>query len=138
MLSSNTEGNYMSLSDMTLSDENVVKNLILMRSLIDITYNHNTNVDLSIPLDVFEMNYDLMALYSSLDAVVEECEFREKNMRLLEMLYEGNTISDVCRGNSDFGRSATYDMFNRMVSKIVDKNNEMWSKTIENSRKYIK
>lgn len=138
MLSSNTERNYMSLSDMTLSDENVVKNLILMRSLIDITYNHNTNVDLSIPLDVFEMNYDLMALYSSLDAVVEECDFKEKNTRLLEMLYEGNTISDVCRGNSDFGRSATYDMFNRMVSKIVDKNNEMWSKTIENSRKYIK
>lgn len=117
--------------NLTLSDENVVKYLIQYRSKVDLLYSANMNINIEQAGDMFEFNQELVALYASLDSIIIECKFKEKQSMLLELLFEGNTLSDICRMKNGFKRSATYDLFDRMVAKIVKVNNSKWLETME-------
>lgn len=117
--------------NLTLSDENVVKYLIQYRSKVDLLYSANMNINIEQAGDMFEFNQELVALYASLDSIIIECKFKEKQSMLLELLFEGNTLSDICRMKNGFKRSATYDLFDRMVAKIVKINNSKWLETME-------
>lgn len=123
--------------NLTLSDENVVKYLILYRSKIDVAYNVNININIEQAGDVFEFNQELIALYASLDVTIELCNFKQKQTRLLELLFEGHTLHDICNMDIGYKRSATYDLFDRMVDKIVETNNRLWRESMK-SRGYIK
>lgn len=111
---------------LTLSDENVVKYLILHRSKVDATYGIENNININQAGDTFELNQELIALYASLDVTIEKCKFKEKQTKLLELLYEGNTIQDIVVMDVGYKKSATYDLLDRMVSKIVKANNDSW------------
>jgi len=123
--------------NLTLSDENVVKYLILHRSKVDTSYGASVNMNIYQSGDTFEFNQELIVLYSSLDRVIDKCNFRKKNTKLLELIYEGNTIHDIVAMNIGYKRSATYDLFDRMVKRIVDMNNKDW-KTVMMKRGFIK
>lgn len=116
----------------TLSDENVVKYLILYRSKVDLSYGANTNIDINQAGDMFEFNQQLIVLYASLDEVVKQCEFKRKQEMLLELIYDGNTLTDICKMNVGFKKSATYDLLDRMVLKIVKVNNDNWKNVMKN------
>lgn len=115
---------------LTLADENVVKYLILFRDKVDLSYGANVNINIYQAGDFYEFNTELMCLYASLDKTVKECNFKKKSSLLLELLYEGNTLQDICKMNIGFVRSATYDLFDRIIKKIVSVNNEMWKNSI--------
>lgn len=117
--------------NLTLSDENVVKYLIQYRSKVDLLYSANMNINIEQAGDMFEFNQELIALYASLDSIISECRFKEKQLLLLELLFEGNTLSDICRMKKGFKKSATYDLLSRMVAKIVMVNNRKWLETME-------
>lgn len=124
---------------LTLSDENVVKYLILYRSSVDITYNVGLNIDINTAGDMFEFNQELIALYLSLDNIIKKCKFKEKQSKLLELIFEGNSIHDIIEMKIDFTRSATYELFDRMVKKIVKANYNDWEECIKkeyNLRKF--
>ena len=115
----------------TLSDRNVVKYLILYRSKLDVLYNVNKNIDIKEAGSAFEFNQEIIALYASLDTIIELCNFKKKQKILLKLLFEGNKIYDICNMNIGFKRSATYDLFDRMIDKIVEVNNELWKKSMK-------
>lgn len=117
--------------DLTLSDINVVKYLILYRSKVDVLYNTNVNIDIEQAGDFFDFNQELIALYASLDVTVELCKFKQKQSRLLELVFEGYTIQDICKMDIGYKSSATYDLFDRMVNKIVLTNNRIWKESIK-------
>lgn len=117
--------------DLTLSDRNVVKYLILYRSKVDVAYNTNVNINIEQAGDVFEFNQELIALYASLDVTIELCKFKQKQSRLLELIFEGHTLHDICNMDIGFKRSATYDLFDRMVGKIVEMNHSLWLDSME-------
>lgn len=114
----------------TLSDKDIVKYLILYRSKIDAVYGSYTNIDIHQAGDVFEFNTELIVLYASLDNVIKLCKFKEKQINLLNLLFKGYTIQDICAMNIGYKRSATYDLFDRMIIKIVDMNYSEWKSTI--------
>lgn len=116
---------------LTLSDRNVVKYLILYRSKVDVAYNANTNINIEQAGDVFEFNQELIALYASLDVLIEKCNFREKQSKLLKLIFDGNTILDICSMDIGYTRSATYELFDRMINKILEMNHEMWLETMK-------
>lgn len=116
---------------LTLSDRNVVKYLIMHRSSVDISYYANFNVDITQAGDVFELNQELIALYSSLDVVIEKCNFKDKQSELLRLIFDGNTLQDICATNKNYKKSATYDLLERMVDKITKKNNELWKESMK-------
>jgi hypothetical protein len=117
--------------NLTLSDKNVVKYLILYRSKVDVSYNANTNIDIEKAGDIFDFNQELIALYSSLDITIKLCDFKQKQMKLLELLFEGNKIHDICNMDIGYKKSATYDLFDRMVDKIVEVNNKLWKESMK-------
>lgn len=113
--------------NLTLSDKNVVKYLILYRSKLDTLYAGGT----------VEFNQELIALYASLDVIIELCKFKEKQIKLLNLLFDGNKIYDICNMNIGYKKSATYDLLDRMVDKIVEVNNQLWKESMK-VRGYIK
>jgi len=117
--------------NLTLSDVNVVKYLILYRSKVDLLYNAERNIDINQAGDMVEFNQELIALYASLDKIIKECRFKEKQSKLLELIFEGNTLQDICRMNIGYKKSATYDLFDRMVLRIVNANNKDWLETMK-------
>lgn len=117
---------------LTLSDENVVKYLILYRSKVDMSYGANTNIQIDSAGDTFDFNQEIIALYASLDKAVKISSLTSKQENLLEILYEGNTVNDagVLLGQS---RIAVFKMLERIVKKIVDADNQMWYYTMGNN-----
>lgn len=115
---------------LTLSDRDVVKYLIEYRDKVDVSYGANTNINMYQAGDMFEFNQELIALYSSLDQTIDKCKFKEKPKLLLRLLFEGNTITDICKLNGMFEVRATYYMFDRIVNKIVEMNNDLWFYTM--------
>lgn len=122
--------------DLTLSDRNVVKYLILYRSKVDVLHNSSININIEQAGDTFEFNQELIALYASLDVIIELCKFKQKQARLLELIFEGNTLHDVCNMNVGYKRSATYDLFDRMVDRMVNANLHLWRESMK-SQGYI-
>lgn len=113
--------------DFTLSDENVVRYLILYRHKIDIAYGANTNINIGEAGDMFDFNQELICLYASLDQTVDKIKLKERDVKFLHLVYEGNNISDVIE-HHDFPRKTAYRTIDRIVSKIVAGNNEEWNK----------
>ncbi|UUV45909.1 transcriptional regulator [Bacillus phage vB_BanS-Thrax1] len=110
---------------LTLSDENVVKYLILYRSKVDMSYGANTNIEINSAGDTFDFNQEIIVLYASLDNLVKEAELTEKQNMLLKLLYEGHSVNDACQILNKH-RSVVQRNFNRIVAKIVSTNNEIW------------
>jgi hypothetical protein len=116
--------------NLTLSDVEVVKYLILYRSKVDSNYGSTQNININQAGDTFEFNQELIALYASLDNTVDKCKFKDKHTKLLELLYEGNTLQDIIAMKIGYTKSATYDLFDRMVLKIVKTTNKEWKETM--------
>ena len=117
---------------LNLADENVVRYLILFRDKVDFTYGTNMNGNYNQAGDSFEFNRELIALYVSLDEIIERCSFKEKELRFLKYLFEGYSISDVIEEKLYTSKTA-YRTFDRMVEKINKINNDNWRKVIKKS-----
>lgn len=110
---------------LTLSDENVVKYLILHRSKLDVGYGANTNININQAGDIFDFNPEIIALYASLDKVMEKSSLTKKQKILIDKLFEGNSLKDAS-SLLEIKRDAVYKMLDRIVDKIVTTNNEIW------------
>lgn len=114
---------------LTLSDSNVVKYLILFRSKVDVGYGASTNININQAGDTFEFNQEIIALYTSLDVTLSQCKMTNKQSTILKYLFDGHTINDIAEyfgGN----RVSTYRVLDRIVDKIVEKNNDSWKNTM--------
>lgn len=118
---------------LTLSDENVVKYLILYRSKIDPNYGASINLNIYEAGDTFEFNTELIALYASLDKTIEKCRFKEKELRFLNLLFGGYTIRDVIKRFKLYRRMTAHRTFNRIIKRIIEVNHQEWKKCINNT-----
>lgn len=118
---------------LTLSDINVVKYLILYRNKVDVTYGANTNIDINSAGDMFEFNQELVCLYASLDNVIGKIELNEKELKLLNLIFEGNTIADVINVYELYPKKTAYRTLNRIIDNIVLENNKQWKEVLNNT-----
>lgn len=116
--------------NLTLSDENVVKYLILYRSKVDVSYGANININMNQAGDTFEFNQELICLYASLDVIIDRIKLRDKDKDFLRLIFEGNTIGDIIEDHK-YPRRTAYRMLDRIVEKITDDNDEAWIATIQ-------
>ena len=115
---------------LTLSDENVVKYLILYRSSVDVSYGANVNVNINQAGDMFDFNQELICLYASLDNLIKRLELKDKEKELIDLVFSGNTISDVVNSYG-YARKTAYRIFNKVIDKVVKLNYEDWSYTVK-------
>lgn len=113
---------------LTLSDKNVVKYLILHRSKVDSTYSAMRNIDINQAGDTSDFNQELICLYASLDNVIGKIKINEKDKKMIYLLFEGNTVEDVIECY-DYPRRTAYRILSRTVDKIVDENFKIWKDT---------
>jgi len=59
----------------------------------------------------------------------------KKQDSILKYLFEGHTIGDIAE-YFDANRVSTYRILDRIVEKIVEKNDENWSKMIKDKNKH--
>lgn len=116
---------------LTLSDENVVKYLLQYRSIVDTSYGASININMGEAGDTFEFNQELIALYASLDKVIEKIKLKDRDEEFLKLLFEGYSVSRII---DDFGfpRKTAYRTLDRIISKIIDINDVDWKRTLEN------
>lgn len=113
--------------NLTLSDENVVKYLILYRSSVDVSYGANTNININQAGDMFEFNQELICLYASLDKIIERLNLNSREKKLIELIFEGNKISDIVNVKSyGYAKKTAYRIFNKIVEKIIKENHDDW------------
>lgn len=118
---------------LTLSDENVIKYLILYRNKVDVAYGANTNIDINSAGDMFEFNQELICLYASLDRVIEKLNLNEKESKFLTLIFEGNTIADVINVYKLYPKKTAYRTLNRIIDSIVKENQTEWKKVLDNT-----
>lgn len=116
--------------NLTLSDENVVKYMILYRNKVDVSYGANTNININLAGDMFEFNQELICLYVSLDKLVEKIDLNEKEQKILELIFKGDTIADIIKYNG-YPRKTAYRILNKLVEKITKENNKDWKETMD-------
>lgn len=110
---------------LTLSDENVVKYLILYRSKVDVTYGANININIYQAGDIFEFNQELISLYTSLDILISNIKIKDKDQEFLRLIFEGNEITDIIK-LYNFPQKTAYRTLTRIVDKIVEANHDSW------------
>ncbi|HZH60046.1 MULTISPECIES: hypothetical protein [Bacillus] len=115
---------------LTLSDEMVVKYLILFRSKVDTSRLASVNINIDQAGDIFEFNQELISLYASLDKLIEKISFKEKDKQFLNLLFDGHSVSDIIE-NFDYPRMTAYRTLDRIIARIVDTNEEDWIKSIK-------
>ena len=115
---------------LTLSDENVVKYLLLYRSSVDVSYGANTNVNINQAGDMFEFNQELICLYASLDSLIKRLDFKDKEKELIDLIFKGNTIPDVVKIGG-FAKRTAYNTLHKIVERIVELNYEDWKNTVK-------
>lgn len=111
--------------DLTLSDENVVRFLLLYRSKVDIGYGANTNINIYQAGDLFDFNQEIIVLYASMDELIKKIQLKDKDERFLDLIFEGNTVPDIIE-NYDYPKKTAYRTLDRIISKIVHMNDEDW------------
>lgn len=111
---------------LTLSDENVVKYLLIYRSKVDVTYGADINININQAGDTFEFNQELISLYASLDVIIGKIKMKDKDREFLRLIFEGNSVGDIIE-DYDFPRRTAYRTLDRIVERIVDSNDEAWS-----------
>ncbi|MFQ3543625.1 hypothetical protein Q7A53_06020 [Halobacillus rhizosphaerae] len=116
-------------SPLTLSDDNVVKYLLLYRSKIDISYGANTNINFNQAGDMYEFNQEIIALYASLDVLIGKIEIKNKDREFLNLVLNGYSITDIIE-EYDFAQKTAYRTLKRIIMKIVEANNQDWVKMI--------
>lgn len=121
---------------LTLSDENVVKYLLEYRYKVDISLGVETNININQAGDTFDFNQELIVLFASLDQLIAKIKIKDKDAEFLQLLFEGNSVSDIIE-DYDFPRKTAYRTLDRIVTKIVDANDENWHMVMKN-KGYIK
>lgn len=116
--------------DLTLSDENVVKYIILFRSKVDVSYGASTNIDINQAGDTFEFNAELISLYMSLDRLIDKVKMKDKDWEFLKLVFSGYTLGDIIEVYK-YPRKTAYRTLDRIVSKIVDANDLEWKKMMQ-------
>ena len=124
------------MNKISLSDKKTIRYLILNRITLDPLYGSSSNSSMFHNYsDIYSFNTALSDIYVSLDSIIEECRFNRKRIKLLELLFEGYSISDICGMNKEFRVNATGRMLNRVINDIIKMNNKMFANVINKSKK---
>lgn len=62
---------------------------------------------------------DIMIVYMDLDRLIEESDLTKRNMRLINLVMSGYTISYIYENFENYDENATIKMFGRILDKIA-------------------
>ena len=122
---------------LSLSEHRVVKQLIRTRSLVDkyytsVQYGSGNVLETS---GVFTFDEDILTTYFDLDALISECGLTELEMDIVTSMMEGYTVRDIVEERDYADGRAVLNRLDDAVEKIVFRNDERWSESIEKAHR---
>jgi hypothetical protein len=118
-----SERNFKNLS---LSDTNVVKWLILYRDKIDLYYGEKTDNFYNHAGNVKELNAELVNLFVCLDDLIDKCKFKEEQLALLKLLFMGYTFKDIEDATQKATSRTIKRRFESICRTITEMNERLW------------
>jgi hypothetical protein len=111
---------------LSLSDENVVRYLIIHRDKVDAYFGNEQNPHFDTAGDTGAVNQELIGLYASLDTVIKNSKLTDKQKELIHLVSIGYTFMDIAELT---GEQATHNVkkkFDSIVKAIVKQNEYEW------------
>ena len=65
-----------------------------------------------------EVREQILSVYDKIDEIVDECNFKDKNLFLLELIYSGYSVAEVCKTHHQYKNKSTAKALDRIVKKI--------------------
>jgi hypothetical protein len=112
--------------DLSLSDINVVKWLILYRDKIDLYFGEKTDYFFDNAGNSKELNQELINTYAYLDELIEKCDFKEEQIALLQLLFMGYTFKDIEDTTKETTSRTIKRRFESICKTISEMNNRLW------------
>lgn len=111
-------------NNIDFKDKRTVKNLLYYRHYFEST-SFTSDGSLFNRVGINHDTYsDLIGIYADLDVIINECEFTEKNLKLLNLVEGGYTINHIYTIFEEYEMESTHKMFNRIVERINKKQKE--------------
>lgn len=108
------------------SEPRIVSILIKERSQQDSSfYPLRTNTDVFTSAGIPDISENVICTYADLDKLIEKAELSNGERRVVNLLMEGYSLSDIAAENNGDPRAYRV-MFQRAVKKIVHEHNENW------------
>lgn len=108
------------LKDFNFSDYDVVRNIILNRSELELrTAQSNTFLQYRLEEVDYVIKDLIQSLYQKLDLIILCCEFKQENLMLLNYLFLGMSFQEI----GERMNMATQSVFNRLRRIIIKINN---------------
>lgn len=120
----------------TLSDQNVVKWLIMYRDKVDIYYGANTDNFYNNAGNVKELNQALINIYADLDKLIEKCNLTEEQRALIHLLSIGYTFKDIEETSENVTAQNAKRRFDSICKSLTKENDRVWNLWIHSE--YIK
>lgn len=112
--------------DLSLSDINVVKWLVLYRDKIDLYYGEKTDNFFDHASNSKELNQELINTYAYLDELIDKCNFKEGQCALLKLLFMGYTFKDIEDTTKETTSRTIKRRFESICKSISDMNDRVW------------
>ena len=101
-----------------LKDKKTVKNLLYHRAYFE-TIGFSSDGSAFNKIDSNHNTYaSLIDIYADLDILIKECNFTEKNKRLLRLVESGYTINQIYVEFENYEKWSTLKMFDRIIERI--------------------
>lgn len=62
---------------------------------------------------------EIMVVYMDLDSLIEKARLTDKNMRLLNLVMNGYTVSYIYENFENYDENSTIKMFGRVLDKLI-------------------
>lgn len=111
---------------MTLSDINVIKFLILYRSKIDKTYKMKQNYHPDQAGDSYDFNTELLCLYADLEELMKETDLTSEQLDIINYLERGYTYLDIADILGESSAEGVELRFNTICKAIQKTNYDKW------------
>lgn len=101
------------------SDKDTLKQLLYSRASFESTgyASRSSAFDRNEPNN--NLYTEIMVMYMDLDILISKSGLTDRNMRLLNLVMSGYTISYIYKNFENYDKKSTSQMFNRALEKII-------------------
>ena len=116
--------------NMFLSDIEVVQLLIEYRYKYDGNFQITPNNMFSEAGEITQVNHEAIVTYASLDNLIESCNFNIEQLRIIEMIEQGNELKDIAVELGYKHSKNVRKRLNKILKDIVEMNDRDWRKVV--------
>lgn len=123
-------GKELLYKNMFLSDIEVVQLLIEYRYKYDGNFKITPNNMFYEAGEITPVNHEAIVTYASLDNLIQKCNFNKEQLRIIEMIEQGNELKEIADELGYLHSKNIRKRLNTILKAIVQMNDRDWRKVV--------